>query len=199
MIPNFSGMVPNTGQVSRALLGPDAKNWSFLGQVIGPAGVTVGPVVWVGTFEEIYWQYWIQGYSGGAIGRQLIGAASISTTGTTNGNKLIEDVTANATSVSVPGCPLAVTVANVARSGHGVIMGASGQIKRIIIQGAEGPFAANSAPVHFTAESAFDDGAGNLPIQRMQLTVYDTITATSVSTTTFGGTTSLKVWGRNND
>lgn len=199
MIPGSDGMVPGGGIPTRALLAADAKNWSFLGSIIGPSGVTVGPIVWTGTFVQIYFQYFISGYSGGAIGRLLCGAASISTTGTTNGNKLIEDATANATSVSVPGVPLAVTVAAVARMGHGVIMGASGQLKRIVIQGAEGPFAANSAPVHFTAESAFDDGAGNLPIKQLQLSVYDTITATTLSTTTFGAATSLIAWGRNSD
>ena len=199
MNPNLFGMVPSPGVSGRALLGPDAKNWSFLGAVKGPSGVTIGPVIWTGSFEQIYFQYFINGYSGGAIGRILCGAGAPSTTGLTNGNKLMEDATANATSVSVPGVPLAVTVSNIARSGHGWIMGTSGVVKKITIIGNEGPFAAASSPVLFNAASAFDDLSTNLLIQQLQMTVYDGITQTTVSAVTFGSSSSLKVWGRNND
>lgn len=195
-----TGPVTVQQATARATLGPDAKNWTFLGQVIGPAGVTVGPVVWTGSFEQIWFKYFINGYNGAAIGRILCGATTPSTTGLTNGNKLMEDATPNSTSVSVPGIPLAVTVSNIARSGQGWIDGASGVVKRISIIGSEGPFAASSAPVFFTAQSAFDalDGVNAL-IQQLQMTVYDTITATTVSATTFGGSTKLIAWGRNND
>ena len=187
--------------ISREKLNPDARGWRFLGTASNAANaVTVGPVIWTGTYRQLMFQYLITGYSGGTpVGRVLIGAASISTTGLTNGNKLISDVTANATSVSVPGCPLAVTLSSIARSGYGFIQGASGALKQGYIKGINGNPAAGTSPTSFLANFFFSDLGTNLPIQRMQLTVYDTLIATAVSANLFTAGTTLWVWGRNND
>lgn len=182
------------------LLGPPpGGNWFFLGiQKIGANAVTVGPVTWNGTFKQLWGRYLIKGYSGGTpVGRLLTGAATISTTAANNGNGLVEGGTATATSVSVPGCPLASTLSAIARSGYFFIDGASGDLKEIRIDGKEGNPAAASSPVVFQGASSFTDLSTNLPLQRAQLTVYDTLTTTTVSTNLFLTGSYLALWGRN--
>lgn len=188
-----------SGSLYRSNLGPDAKNWVFLGTLSG-TGVTVGPLIWTGQYQQIYFEYLIGGYSGGTpVGRIQFGSAAISTTALNNGNGLQEGATANATSVSVPGCPLAVTLSSVARQGRGWISGASGSLKQIDIKGKSGNPAAATSPTVFSASSFFTDLGTNLLIQRLQLTVYDTLIAVAVSANTFIATTALWAWGRNND
>lgn len=188
-----------TGMPNRSQLGPDAKNWSFLGTISG-TGVTVGPLIWTGQFQQIYFEYLIGGYNGGTpIGRIQLGTASISTTAANNGNGLNENGTNNATSVNVPGCPLAVTTSAIARQGRGTISGASGSLKQIVIEGMSGNPAAATSPTVFQARSFFTDISTNLLIQRLQLSVYDTLIATALSAQTFTATTQLWAWGRNND
>lgn len=191
--------LPPSGSVIRGMLGVDAKNWQFLGSATG-ATTTVGPVVWTGQFQQYLFEYLITGYNGATpVGRVLCGASSISTTAATNGNGLMEGGTPNATSVSVPGCPLAVTLSAIARQGWGFISGASGSLKQITIVGMNGNPAAATSPVIFNGRSFFTDLGTNPLLQRLQLTVYDTLTATSVSAQTFTSGTFIKVWGRNND
>lgn len=188
-----------TGLDSRSNLGPDAKNWAFLGTISG-TGVTVGPLIWTGQFQQIYFEYIIGGYNGGTpVGRLLCGSAAISTTALTNGNKLLSDGTSNATSINVPGCPLAVTLSAIARQGRGWISGASGSLKQIDIIGKSGNPAVGTSPTSFSACSFFSDLGTNLLIQRLQLTVYDTLITTAASAQTFTATTQLWAWGRFND
>jgi len=191
-------------KVTRAMLnnasdGTGGRNWTFLGTSSG-TGVTVGPLVWTGSFQQIYFEYIIGGYNGGTpIGRLLCGAASISTTALTNGNGLMSGATLDATSVSKPGCPLAVTASAIARQGRGWISGASGALKQIDIIGKNGNPAVATSPTLFQAASFFSDLGTNLLIQRLQLTVYDTLIATAASAQTFTATTAIWAWGRNND
>lgn len=188
-----------SGITNRAALGVDAKNWAFLGTISG-TGVTVGPLIWTGQYQQIYFEYIIGGYNGGTpVGRILCGSAAISTTALTNGNRLSENDVTNATSVSVPGCPLAVALSNIARSGNGFIKGASGSLKQIIVEGMSGVPAVATAPADFTGKSFFSDLGTNLLIQRLQLTVYDTLIATAASAQTFTAPTQLWAWGRFND
>src|SRR6185503_19426980 len=103
--------------------------WTFLGTATGST-VTVGPVIWTGTYSQYMINYCIAGYGGGsAIGRLVFGAGSISTTAVTNGNTLMEGVTLT-TNASVPGCPTAVTSSNIRRDGWVMVDGPSGQLKR---------------------------------------------------------------------
>mgnify|MGYP003651582278 CR=1 FL=1 len=177
----------------------DPQAWEFLGTATG-AAVTVGPIIWTGTYTQFMFEYVITGYNGGTpVGRLLVGAASISTTALTNGNNLMSGVTLDATSVSKPGVPLAVTLSNIARSGHGWITGASGSLKQITISGQNGNPAVATSPTQFHASSFFSDLGTNLPLQRAQLTVYDTLTSTAVSAQLFSAGTYLTVWGRNNN
>lgn len=192
-------MIHASGSLGRGLFAPDGKNWAFLGTASG-ATTTVGPIVWPGQYQQIKFAYIITGYNGGTpVGRILCGGASISTTALTNGNGLMENGTPNATSVSVPGCPLAVTLSSIARAGWGFINGASGSLKQINIAGMEGNPAVATSPVLFSAGSFFSDLGTNLLLQRLQLTVYDTLIATAASAQTFNAGTQLWAWGRNND
>jgi len=186
-------------RVRRGNLAADAKCWSFLGTISG-TGVTVGPLIWTGQFQQIYGEYIIGGYSGGTpVGRLQYGSASISTTAATNGNSLMEGATVDATSINVPGTPLASTLTSIARMGHFFISGASGAFKQVRIDGLNGNPAVGTAPTIFEARSFFSDLGTNLLLQRLQLTVYDTLTTTAVSANTFIATTQLWAWGRNND
>jgi hypothetical protein len=192
-MPSF--LIPN-----RAQLPGDGKPWTFLGTISG-TGVTVGPLVFPpGDWQQIYGEYIIGGYNGGTpVGRLLCGSASISTTALTNGNRLSENDVTNATSVSVPGCPLAVALSSIARMGHFYISGASGSLKQIRIDGMSGNPAVATSPADFHAKSFFSDLGTNLLIKRLQLTVYDTLIATAASVQTFTATTALWAWGRMND
>ena len=166
--------------------------------------MTVGPLIWTGQFQQIYGEYIIGGYNGGTpVGRLLCGAASISTSSATNGNLLSEIVgttqTNNASSVSAAGCPLAITLSAIARQGVFWIKGASGSLKQIVILGQSGNPAVATAPNLFQARSFFSDLGTNLLLQRLQLSVYDALTGTTISTNQFIATTQLWAWGRNND
>lgn len=188
------------GTVTRAQLEATGKGWQFLGSASGNT-TTVGPVVWTGTFRQIEAWYQIEGYNGGTpVGRLLIGGASISTTAATNGSRLREGVAAeNTTAVSVPGIPLAVTLSNIPRGGKAFIDGLSGGFKRIRINGHNGSPSVTVPPTMFEAAGFFSDLGTNLPLQRAQLSVYDTLTATAVSAQTFTANTYLAVFGRNTD
>lgn len=171
------------------------NNRVYLGEKTGTA-VTVGPLSWAELFETIYWEYNIGGYNGGTpIGRFLCANGAISTTGLTNGNTLIENVTLNQTSVSKPGCPLAVTTSAIARSGWGIIRGLSGELKQIDIAGMSGNPAVATAPTSFIGRSFFSDLGTNLLIKNIQLSVYDTLITTVLSAQTFTAPTRIRAWG----
>lgn len=173
--------------------------WTFLGTATG-AATTVGPVIWTGTYQQLMIAYIIKGYSGGTpVGRILFGAASISTTGLTNGSSLSEGVTAPTSAPSIPGCPLAVTLSAIARQGWIWVDGASGSLKSYEILGQNGNPAVGTPPTLYRAAGVFSDLGTNLPLQRAQLTVYDTLIATTVSANSFLTGTYLSVWGRNNN
>ena len=174
--------------------------WRFLGTATG-ATTTVGPVVWTGTYQQFMVKYIIAGYNGGTpVGRILFGAASISTTAATNATTLqTGSTTPVTTAVSIPGAPLASLLAAIRRSGTMFVDGASGSFKTYEILGQSGDPSVSSVPVRFTAAGQFSDLGSDLPLQRMQLTVYDTLTTTTVSSQTFLTGTYISVWGKNND
>ena len=196
------GLLGSSGAITRSGLSVDAKNWSFLGTA-SAAATTVGPVVWFGIYRQIMIKYFIAGYNGGTpVGRILLGSASISTTALTNSWKISEDFAAATVGqgvTAVPGVPLAVTLSAVERGGWISVDGASGSLKEILIQGRNQNLAVATAPTMFFAVSAFSDLGTNLPIQRAQLTVYDTLAAVAASVQTFTAGTYLAVWGRNTD
>ncbi len=187
-----------TGILSRAQIGADAKGWSFLGTISG-SGVSVGPLIWTGQFQQIYFEYFIAGTSVATGPRLLCGSAAIATASATNGNVLLEGVTLNSTSVSAAGCPTGVAINTLPRFGHGNISGASGAFKQILIEGQWGTPAVATAPTIFSAGSFFSDLGTNLLIQRLQLSCYDLITGTTISVNTLTAGTALWAWGRNND
>lgn len=201
-IMTAAGVIQSVIAASRANLSADARGWSFLGSATG-ATTTVGPVIWTGTFSELEIKYWIAGYNGGTpVGRCLLGSAAISVTALTNSFSLSEGVTAPTTGLgatAVPGCPLAVTLSSIGRGGIIRIDGASGAVKEMLIEGRNVTPAVASAPTLFRGASFFSDLGTNLPIQRAQLSVYDTLTAVAVSAQTFTAGTYLIVRGRNQD
>lgn len=188
-----------SGQPSRNQVAPDAKNWAFLGTATAAAG-TVGPVIWPGEYRQVMLHYTIAGANAGTgVGRLLVGAGSISTTGLTNGSTLSEGVTAPTAAPSIPGMPLAVTLSNIAREGWVWIDGLTAGFKRLNCLGQNGNAAIATPPTLFRAVGVFSDLGTNLLLQRAQLTLYDTLSATAVSANTFLAGTYLTVWGRNND
>lgn len=161
------------------------------------ATVTVGPITWTGTFNELIAEYEITGYGGGTpVGRLLIGAASISTTAATNGTSMSEGIAGTLTNaLSIPGAPLAVTLSAIARSGTVHIRGRTGNLKRYEIIGQNGNASVSAASTLFRAAGNFSDLGTNLPIQRAQLTVYDTLATTAASSQTFNSGTTLTMIG----
>jgi hypothetical protein len=198
-----SGSVTTTitaSAVTRAKLAADAKNWTSLGTPVTGATTTVGPLVWTATCQEFRFHYLIKGYNGGTpVGRFLMGVGSISTTALTNGSSLSEGVTAPTSAPSIPGIPLAVTLSSIGREGWIFVYGASGNLKNIEILGQNGTPSISSPPTMFRAAGVFSDLSTNLTILRAQLTVYDTLTATSVSAQAFTTGTTLEGWCRNGD
>lgn len=188
--------------ITRSVVDATAKGWQFIGTATG-ATTTVGPVTTASTFKQFMVKYQITGYNGGTpVGRFLCGTASISTTALTNSFTIEENIAAVTTGAGVtaiPGLPLAQTLSNTQRSGTILIDGASGAVKVIDVIGNEQTPAVATAPTLFRGASFFSDLGTNLPLQRFQLTVYDTLTAVAASAQTFNSGTYLTVWGRNND
>ena len=205
---------------TRAQLAPSAKNWTFLGRSqLAATATTVGPVIWTGTYANLYFEYVITGYLGAAIGRVLCGAGTPSTTALTNNCRVIEFTGATTgpavaivgsvyTSTAVaaqPGLPLSAlaTAVSVARSGVGWLWGDSGSIKTIKSEGSSATTAAfavttTAGPSTNVGTSYFSDLGTNLPIQQMQLTSY-TVPSGAVIGAAFTVGTYIAVWGRNND
>lgn len=175
--------------------------WTFLGRItLGSAAVTCGPVIWTGSYKQLMIKYRISGYSGGAVGRLLIGPTSPNNSGATNGTSMSEGVAAPTTLVSAAGVPLAVTVSAIGRSGTIWVDGESGSLKEIDVVGHNGTPSAATAATLYRASSFFSDLGGNTLIQQAQLSVYLAISGSTISsTTTFNAGTSIAVWGKNDN
>lgn len=172
--------------------------WIFLGQATASAAVRTGTITWTGTYKQLMFEYFIAGYSGGAIGRLIVGpTAGLSETGTTFCTALIENVTLTSTSVSVPGWPTGVTVEAVRRHGWMFVKNVAAEIKTMVGNGNSAGTAATVVPRSMRMAGLFNDATN--PINKAELAVYDTITATTVSATTFTAGTYLNVWGRNDN
>lgn len=184
--------------VSRTMLDSTGKNWQFLGQGTASAAVRTGTITWTGTYKQLMFEYFIAGYSGGAIGRLIVGpTAGLSESGTTFCTNLIEGVTQNTTSVSVPGWPLAVTAAAVPRYGWMFVSNVATVVKRMTGHGLHSGTAPTTVPTAMKMDGLFNDTT-NL-INKAELAVYAAITGTAISSTTFNAGTYLNVWGRNDD
>jgi hypothetical protein len=173
--------------------------WVFLGQATASAAVRTGTITWAGAYKQLMFEYFIAGYSAGAIGRLIVGpTAGLSETGTTFCCQLIENVTVSATaSVSIPGWPTAVTVEAVRRHGWMFVKNVAAEIKTMVGNGNSAGTAATVVPKSMRMAGLFSD-ATNL-INKAELAVYDTITATTISTATFNAGTYLNAWGRNDN
>jgi hypothetical protein len=176
----------------------------------------VGPIIWTGTYVNLYFEYVITGYAGAAIGRLLCGPSTPSTSGLTNAVRVVEFTSATlgpgiaitgsvfgSGATNQPGLPLSAlaTATNVARSGIGWLWGNSGSLKTIKIEGTNSTNATISlgaTPSTILANSYFSDLSTNLPIQQMQLTSYTAVSGTTIGSA-FNSGTYLTVWGRNND
>lgn len=191
------------GVVTRAMFEATGKNWQFLGQATASAAVRTGTITWSGGFQQLWFEYFISGYSGSAIGRLIVGpTAGLSETGTTfSGNYVAmtpPTTIAGSTTVSIPGWPTAVgAAANVARWGAYYVLNIAGTVKYMRGDGCYGGTAATTAPTYIMHGGLFNDTT-NL-INKAELAVYDDLLAVAVSTKTFNAGTYLNVWGRNND
>jgi hypothetical protein len=185
-------------KVTRAMLAADAKNWQFLGQATASGAVRTGTITWTGTFKQLWFEYFISGYSNTAIARLIVGpTAGLSETATNHCCSLIEGVTLNATSVSIPGWPTAVTVNNVERYGSMYVKNVAGAVKRMWGQGNHAGTAATVVPLQMQFAGLMSDATN--AINKAELAVYDAITGATISTRTLNAGTYLNVWGRNDD
>lgn len=198
---------PSCTSVSRATESADARGWAFCGTANG-ATVTVGPVSAStccsgGLCRQFLVYVMITGYSGGTpVGRLLTANGTISTTALTNSFSVSEGVTAPTTgsgATAIPGLPMAVTLSAIGRMATVYIDGASGSIKTMHAEGVEGTPSVATAPVLFRGASFFSDLGTNLALANFQLSVYDTLATTAVSSRTFNSGTYLAVWGRSTD
>lgn len=185
------------GRVTRAMLAADAKNWTLLGTATATNAVRSGTITWAGTFEELWFEYFIAGYSNTAIGRLIVGpTAGLSETATNHCCSLIEGVTLTATSVSIPGWPTAVTVNNVERYGSMFVKNVAGQVKRMWGHGNHAGTAATAVPLQMLFGGLMSDATN--AINKAELAVYAAITGAAISAITFTSAT-LNVWGRHAD
>lgn len=187
-----------TSIVTRAMCEATAKNWQFLGQATASAAVRTSTITWTGSFNQLWFEYFVSGYSGSAVGRLIVGpTAGLSETATDHCVALIEGVTLNTTPVSIPGWPLAVTVSNIARHGHIFVQNVAAQVKRCWGQGNNGGTAATVVPTIMQFAGMMSNATN--AINKAELAVYDAITGTAISTKTFNAGTYLNAWGRNDD
>lgn len=188
-----SGPDEGTGDVSIS-----AMSWYFLGQGVANGTVRSNVVSWVGTYKQLWIEYYISGYSNISIGRVICGTtAGISETAGTHCSSLIEGVTLNSTSVSVPGWPTGVTLSNVARYGHMYIMNVANQVKRMTGHGQHSGTAPTTVPIQMRMAGMYNNTTSL--INSIGFVNYDNITATVVSPRTFNAGTYINVWGRNDD
>jgi hypothetical protein len=172
------------------------SGWRFLGQgIAASAAARTTDVIWTGSFNQLMLEYWIAGYAGGAIGRVIGGAGSISEAATTHCCELIEGVTRTTTCVSVCGWPTAVTVAAVPRFGIMFITNRAGQIKRMTGHGQHSGTAPTVVPTNI-----LHNGLNSVTTQldRLRLTSFSAITGNTVGSNLNAGTL-FNVWGRNDD
>lgn len=186
-----------TKQISVANLNTQ-MGWRFLGQGTASGAVRTSVVTWTGTFKQLHIEYFIAGYSGNAIGRVIVGvSAGPSESGLLMCTSLIEGVTITTTSVSVPGWPTAVTAGAVSRYGHMWIDNQTAIVKRMSGHGQHSGTAPTTVPTQMRMEGLWNNTSAL--INSVEMAVYDTITATTVSTTTFAAGTYFNVWGRNDN
>jgi hypothetical protein len=186
-----------TKQVTVASLNTQ-MGWRFLGQGTASSAVRTSTVTWTGTFAQLHIEYFIAGYSGGAIGRVIVGpSGGPSETAGNMCTSLIEGVTITTSSVSVPGWPTAVTAAAVPRYGHMWIDNQASVVKRMTGHGQHSGTAPTVVPTQMRMEGMWSDTT-NL-IQSVEMAVYAAVTGTTVAATTFAAGTFFNVWGRNNN
>lgn len=184
---------------------PKAAPWVFLGtSVLGSAAATIPQIVWTEEYDVLWGTYWVMIGAAVSVPRILIGNASINTTGATNSNTMLITNTgttvAAATQQSIPGAVLAQSpTASSMRHGEFYITGKSGQPKTFRIFGMTGGNI-TLATVVFNVHACignFTDLGTNLPIQRMQISSYDTLAGTAVSAgTPINAGSYFSVWGR---
>ena len=137
---------PVANLVTRDMLSPTAKNWSFLGQAILPnvtsntgEFVRTPTVSWSGGFKQLIIEYYIGAYSAGAIGRIVFGTVA-NTTGILAGEttatcwcNLSEDngVVQKTLTTAISGIPTAVSGNNGERFGILNVNNQAGKNKRI--------------------------------------------------------------------
>lgn len=191
--------VLDDGTVTRAKLAADGKNWTDLGgTVLASPAVRTATITWLGSWAQLWFEFFIAAYSNTAIGRVIVGtSAGPSETATLMCTTLIEGVTLNTTAVSVPGWPTAVTVNNVERHGQMWITNQTAKVKRMNGVGQHAGTAPTVAPLTMQWAGMWNNTSAL--INSASLVVYDTLTATTVSARTFNAGTFLNVWGRNND
>lgn len=186
------------GVVTRAMLGADAKNWTLLGTATASNAVRTGTITWAGTFKQLLFEYFISGYNGVGIGRVIVGpTAGLSETATNHCTNLIEGVTQNTTSVSVPGWPTAVATAAARRWGWMKVKNVAAEVKSMTGIGNHSGTAATVVPIAMKMDGLMSD-ATNL-INKAEMAVYAAITGAAISAQTFNAGTYLAVWGRNDD
>lgn len=185
------------------IISPVNNSWTFLGKgiILGSAAVRTPLVSWLGAYEQLYFEHYVAGYSGGAIARLIVGPASgLSETGTTFCTVLSDTVTTTTTNtnvVSKPGWPLAGgTAAAVRRRGWHWVRNFATDVKDMIGQGNYAGTAPTTAPSKVEYAGLFNDTT-NL-IQQAELAVYADNTTTAVAATTMNVNSYLIVWGSNN-
>jgi hypothetical protein len=187
-----------SGEIDRGKLGASAKNWTFLGRGTASTAVRTNVVSWVGQYGQLMVEYFISGYSGASIGRIIVGPSSgLSETATNHCTSLIEGVTLNTTSVSVPGWPTAVTASTNPRYGWMFISNIASVVKRMTGHGQHSGTAATVVPTQMRMAGMMSDATNS--IQQMELANYALITGTAISALTFNAGTYFNVWGRNTD
>jgi hypothetical protein len=172
--------------------------WIFLGRGTASNAVRTTLVSWSGFYAQLWFEYFISGYNGGAIGRVLPGPSSgLSETGAIFCCNLIEGVTQNTTSVSVPGWPTAVTAGTVRRAGDMWVKNVPAEIKSMTGIGNHSGTVPTVAPIAMKMDGLMNDASNS--IQQVELAVYAAITGTAISSTTFNAGTFINAWGRNNN
>ena len=207
---NLTGDVTSSGnattigsnKITRDMLNSTAvtggKNWVYLGQATASGAVRTGTLTWAGTFKQLRVEYFIPATTGTMIARIITGpTAGPSETATTFCASIIEGVTLNTTSVSVPGYVTSVTVSTAARYGIMEMSNQASVVKRMTGYGNLG----GTAPTTVPTQERFNGLYNNTStlVNSISMVSYATLTATTVHTSTFNSGTYVNVWGRNDD
>lgn len=175
--------------------GNPAGAWEFLGRSAWVSGATV-PSIFIHGKKHLWIRAIVGGIAAAGIPRIRFGGGAIDT-GNNYATSLIQGVTLDATSVSVPGHSLCSTGITGRLIASLEVVNIPSVSKRSLGKAQHSSISAAVAPTQVQISGLWVDLTNQVGI--LDMANYDTLTATTVSANAFLAGTEFTVWGRDDD